>query len=178
MLDAKELARRLRQAMDSAQPRVSSAALAAASGVTPQAVNGWRKTGRIAKRHLKTVSNLTKRPLEYFLEEDPRLRAREPAATYDGGQLTAKEEIVLYLLAGLVPEQQRDYIERMKATFETNQALARQMGGKPLRFVSNAAIAASFGTVAQTHEAAKKKQPKRGRHEPGTAMDDFLEDPE
>jgi hypothetical protein len=55
--------------MDEAKPRVTSAALADACHVTAQAVNGWRKTGRVAKRHLGTIAKLTGRPLEYFLGE-------------------------------------------------------------------------------------------------------------
>jgi hypothetical protein len=70
MLDAAELSRRLKTAMDAAKPRVSSAALATACQVTPQAVNGWRTTGRVAKKHLATIAELTGRPLEYFLGDE------------------------------------------------------------------------------------------------------------
>lgn len=63
MLDAKELARRLVRAMDDATPLVTSADLARACGVTPQAVNGWRKDGRIAKRHLGKIKTLTGRDI-------------------------------------------------------------------------------------------------------------------
>lgn len=70
MLDANELRRRLIDAMDLAQPKVSSAAMASACHVTAQAVNGWRKTGRIAKRHLATIARLTGKPLEYFLSAE------------------------------------------------------------------------------------------------------------
>lgn len=71
MLDAQDLRRRLIDAMDKSTPRVTSAALAEACGITPQAVNGWRKTGRIAKRHLAKVAELTGKPLEYFLGDTP-----------------------------------------------------------------------------------------------------------
>lgn len=70
MLDATQLAHRLRLAMDNADPRVSSVQVASACKVTPQAVNGWRKNGRLAKRHLPTIAALTKRPVEYFLGVD------------------------------------------------------------------------------------------------------------
>ncbi len=73
MLDAQELRRRVLAAMDDAKPKVTSAALAEACKVTPQAVNGWRKNGRIAKRHLPKIAELTKKPLEYFLEAQPLL---------------------------------------------------------------------------------------------------------
>jgi hypothetical protein len=62
--------------MDETKPRVTSAALADACHVTAQAVNGWRKTGRVAKRHLGTIAKLTGRPLEYFLGE-----SADPGAT-------------------------------------------------------------------------------------------------
>src|SRR4051812_27819965 len=71
MLDAKELARRLRVAMDAAQPPVSSAKVAAECDVTPQAVNGWRKNGRIHKKHIPAVAKLTGRPPIYFLAANP-----------------------------------------------------------------------------------------------------------
>lgn len=73
MLDAHELAKRLREAMDNKVPRLSAAALAKSCKVTDQAVNGWRKTGRIAKRHLPTISAETGKPLAYFLGEDAGL---------------------------------------------------------------------------------------------------------
>lgn len=71
MLDAQELRRRLIVAMDKASPKVTSAALAEACDVTAQGVNGWRKTGRLAKRHLSTIAKLTRKPLEYFLGGEP-----------------------------------------------------------------------------------------------------------
>ncbi len=69
MLDATELARRLKKAMDDAQPPITGAALAAACGVTPQAVSGWRNDGRFAKRHLLTISAVTKQPIDYYVSE-------------------------------------------------------------------------------------------------------------
>lgn len=69
MLDAKELGRRLVEAMDDADPKVTSAALATACDVTPQAVSGWRATGRYDKIHLPQIVALTKKPYSFFLEE-------------------------------------------------------------------------------------------------------------
>lgn len=56
--------------MDQKAPKLSSAALAIACKVTPQAVNGWRKNGRLAKKHLPTIAKETGRQLEYFLGSD------------------------------------------------------------------------------------------------------------
>lgn len=70
MLDAHELARRLREAMDNRVPKLSAASLAKSCKVTDQAVNGWRKTGRIAKKHLQKIAAETGKPIGYFLGED------------------------------------------------------------------------------------------------------------
>lgn len=67
MLDSKEMARRIKAALRDAQPPVSGSALAKACDVTPQAVSGWIKNGRIAKKHIQKVAELTHKPLEYFL---------------------------------------------------------------------------------------------------------------
>ncbi|VVD29189.1 helix-turn-helix domain-containing protein [Paraburkholderia dioscoreae] len=68
--DTAELARRITVALDEAH--LSSAEVAAACGVSPQAVNGWKKTGRIGKEQLPKLVELTGRPLKYWLgsEED------------------------------------------------------------------------------------------------------------
>jgi hypothetical protein len=71
MIDALELKRRLVQAMDQAHPRVSSAALAEACKVSPQAVHGWRKTGLVDKKHLATIARLTKQPVDFFVGSGP-----------------------------------------------------------------------------------------------------------
>jgi transcriptional regulator with XRE-family HTH domain len=71
MLDATELARRIRDAMDRRQPKLTSAALAKLCGVTPQAVYEWRKTGRVSKGYLEKIAAETSRPLEYFLGSEP-----------------------------------------------------------------------------------------------------------
>jgi transcriptional regulator with XRE-family HTH domain len=66
-LDAKEIARRLRVAMDSRSPKLTSVELARACGVSKQAVYEWRSQGRIAKKHLQTITMQTGKSLEFFL---------------------------------------------------------------------------------------------------------------
>lgn len=56
--------------MDEADPPVTGVDLAKACGVTPQAVSGWRLNGRLHKRHLAKISEVTGRPLGYFLGTD------------------------------------------------------------------------------------------------------------
>lgn len=67
MLDAKKLAGRIREAMDGHQPPITGSAVSEACGVTPQAVSGWRKNGRVHKKHLVNLAQLTGRSLDYFL---------------------------------------------------------------------------------------------------------------
>lgn len=67
MLDAHELAKRLRRAMDDHEPPITGAVLSEACDVTPQAVSGWRKNGRLHKKHLPKIATITSKPLEYFL---------------------------------------------------------------------------------------------------------------
>lgn len=65
-LDADGLADRFNEAF----PRdgaTSDVAIAKACGVTPQAVTGWRRTGRIAKKHLSVLSRLSSRSLSWWL---------------------------------------------------------------------------------------------------------------
>jgi hypothetical protein len=68
MLDAKELAKRITSAMDGHNPPIRQIDLAAQCDVSPQAVHSWRTTGRVAKRHLQTIAEITGQPIEFFLE--------------------------------------------------------------------------------------------------------------
>lgn len=70
MLNAKKLAERIRQAMDSSTPPISGGEVAKACGVTPQAVSGWRRNGRVHKRHLQKLAELTGRDTGYFLSSE------------------------------------------------------------------------------------------------------------
>jgi transcriptional regulator with XRE-family HTH domain len=69
-LSGKALAARLVEAMDTPRPKITSSALADACNVSPQAVNGWRKNGRIRKHHLPIVAKITGQPLRYFVDAD------------------------------------------------------------------------------------------------------------
>lgn len=81
MLDSTEIGRRLKKAMDEAEPPVSGSDLAAACRVSPQAVSGWRRTGRFSKRHLPTISRLTGKPVEFFVTENVHVRASQGIPT-------------------------------------------------------------------------------------------------
>lgn len=70
MLDSAKLAALLVKAMADSRPPVTNTALAAACEVSKQAITGWRKNGRIAKKHLHTIAGLTGKPLSYYLDEN------------------------------------------------------------------------------------------------------------
>lgn len=116
MLDALELARRLRVAMDNHKPKVTSAEVAKVCKVTPQAVHGWRKTGRIAKRYLVIISKVTEKPLNYFLDEVAQARQETPAyLTDDERELlekyraaTPRWQMALQHLASLRADKQEE----------------------------------------------------------------------
>lgn len=71
MLTESELAARIKAAMDNREPRIPSALVARRCGVTPQAVNKWRKDGRIdLRRHLTTLAAVTQVPPMFYLEPE------------------------------------------------------------------------------------------------------------
>jgi hypothetical protein len=60
------LAKKLADLLASGELKASE--VATACGVSDQAVNGWKKTGRIAKEHLPTLALMSRRPLDWWLE--------------------------------------------------------------------------------------------------------------
>ncbi len=68
--------------------------MAEACGVTKQAVLGWKKTGRIDKKHLPALAHLTKFPLTWWLELE---EDSEPAAAISlATQLSVRERPAPY----------------------------------------------------------------------------------
>jgi transcriptional regulator with XRE-family HTH domain len=68
--------------------------VAEACGVTKQAVLGWKKTGRIDKKHLHALAQITKFPLTWWLDLEEEI---EPAAaTSIATQLSVRERPASY----------------------------------------------------------------------------------
>lgn len=122
---SEKLARKLIFAMGKA--KLTGVEVAAACGVTKQAVQGWKKTGRIDKKHLPALSEATQLPLSWWLELDDEtkdgdrpleLAARERRPNYgtpswpfkavspqDYGQLSsAQQHLVEGFIKGLLSE--------------------------------------------------------------------------
>lgn len=79
---APRLAELIREAMDSKTPKVTATELAKACGVTPQAVSGWRKNGRVDKKHLQTIADLTGRNTSHFLALGQKNGAKNGVQTH------------------------------------------------------------------------------------------------
>jgi transcriptional regulator with XRE-family HTH domain len=92
-----ELAIRLKQALD--QSKASKTALAAACGVTTQAVSSWLRTGRVHKRHLQTIAVQLNTSVAWLLGEQ------------DGG--VAERELVR-LFAGLSEESRHKLVQEAR----------------------------------------------------------------
>lgn len=80
-----ELAEKISAAI--ANSSLSSKEIALRCGVQPQAVTGWKKTGRISKETLSVFASVVKVPLEHFMPSanggEYHLKVVETAATGD-----------------------------------------------------------------------------------------------
>ena len=106
MLDAPELARRLRAAMDMREPPLLSVELAALMRVSKQVVYEWRTTGRIGKGRLVDLAKSTAVPLEFYLEPERGMSASTKAIWRKLGKAFAKAAMLLLLaLPPLLPSK-------------------------------------------------------------------------
>lgn len=74
MLDTDAMKRAISEAIDGSG--LSHAYIADQLGVSPQAVTGWRRTGRIDKRRLPALARVTKVSLSTFMPDVAESRAR------------------------------------------------------------------------------------------------------
>ena len=153
MLDATELARRLREAMDKKEPRLTSAALAKVCKVTDQAVNGWRRTGRIAKKHLPSIAAETGKAIEYFLGEQPG------AVTVNYGLTLKHEEAeAMKRLQQALPDYRR-YV--LGLAMEDDKQAQQTLLDTMQRAVPDKLVADAYGVAPHVAERRKaKEQPK------------------
>ncbi len=134
---------------------LSQAELATAAGVTYQSVQEWERedgTAPARKRIGLVAAALGVKPLTLITD----VIELEDEAAID---LPAREEIVLLLFRGLFAHQQKVLIEELRALFDANQYIRREMKLKTLTGVSNEQVAAAFGEVPPP----KKKTGGRAR---------------
>lgn len=146
MLDAKELARRLRVAMETAKPPVSSAKLAEECDVTPQAIHGWRLNGRVHKKHIPKIAELTGRPPIYFLAKNP------DSAAANAMELSDEETSVIKALRVALPGW-RGYVFGLAHADKKSQEVLLKTMRQP---AENATVAKAYGTAG--HHAVKERK--------------------
>jgi hypothetical protein len=124
MLDSTELAKRLRAAMDNHNPAILSVDMAEKCGVTRQAVNAWRKTGRVHKRHLQTIALMTGQPVEFFLEDE---RASSKTTRVSWQRLGAALAVMLALVALPAPDARASFSANVVASVYYVKSLLRRV---------------------------------------------------
>lgn len=103
MLDNPTMARQVTAAIKEACRRlnVTQTQLAAEYfGITPQALIGWKKTGKISKSNVATLSEVSQFPLEYFYGESTETTGSgiaEPKATYHNKTAQQLSDILEHL---------------------------------------------------------------------------------
>jgi len=124
------LAERLTKALEGH----SLSEVAEACGVSRQAVNGWKKDGRIDKAHLLTLSRITGKPLEFFL---------------GGNQLSVdtdpNEGKILLLFRALPEEKQLQLLDHAQSLY------SKQYGGYRPSSLSVHETPAPYGTEKLPH---------------------------
>src|SRR5690606_35071593 len=71
-LTAEERAGRIAEAIRVCTKTRTKAQVAELLGVTPQAITGWEKTGRINRESLAGLALLSGHPIEYFIDRRPQ----------------------------------------------------------------------------------------------------------
>lgn len=138
---------------------------------------GKNAPGKDARRALAAVFDKTEAYMEFGDTGQTKHRAEETPAQYEVAR-TAKDELALYLFHSLIEQQQREVIKELRAFFDANQAIRKQMGGKQLRGVNDADVERAFGEaphLRKPHAHKKKHNGKPGR-DSSAAMGDYLDD--
>lgn len=166
-----ELGRQMAQAIERAKPFSGEAVRRYEQGPdTP---------GKAARLALAKVFGKTEAYIVFGDTSQPH-KAAQSTSQYNVEPTDSKEELALYLFHNLIEQQQREVIKHLRAFFEANQAIRKQMGGKPLRGVSDADVERAFGEaphVRRPRKAMKKKADSGKRHrQPGDAMGDYLDE--
>jgi Predicted transcriptional regulator len=101
MLDAQSMAAAIRTAIE--ESGRTQKEIAAAFGITEQAVSGWLRTGKLNKNRLPLLAELTGKPLSHFgMHEPENVRVvREPGPVYiSDRESAARDHVRVYQLEG------------------------------------------------------------------------------
>lgn len=148
--------------------------LADKSGVKYQSVQEWERADGTApsRKRQKAVADALGVTVHELMTGD-----RPAAASPAEEGLEAREQILLLLYRGLFAAQQERLIAGLRAAFEANQLVRKQLGNKPLRGVTDDEVRNAFGDAPFhliKHGKKKSKRAAPGR-DIGDAMGDFLE---
>ncbi|ADE14144.1 CI repressor [Nitrosococcus halophilus Nc 4] len=123
MLDDKDVAKRLRQAMD--ETGVSNAKLATNLDMSLQAIGGWLKTGKIARDRLPGIRAALGISIDWLLTGQGSMRLSDTESL-----LTPQQREVLNLFESLTDRQQKDFLESMREAKRKNEELYFELKSK------------------------------------------------
>lgn len=149
---------------------MSQEALATAVGVKYQSVQEWEREGGTAphrKRHGAVAAALGVTVHELLTGE------RVPAR---GEGDSPEVERLIRAFSWLMEDEQAELLKTIEAKAATNKVIAKQLGPR-FRVASDAEYEAVLRKSGDFPPGAKKKRAKPGpKRQPGTAMDDFLDE--
>jgi transcriptional regulator with XRE-family HTH domain len=169
----------LRDAKGWSRPRLGkemAQAIGRASPYTGEQVRryeiGKDKPPPDARRALAAVFDKTEQYIEFGEDKRQAPKGVHP----DAVARDAREEILLLLYRGLFSLQQERLVASLRALFQANQITRKELGQKPLRGVSDEQVRAAFGDAPFTRIKRLEGKTSGPRRDPGTALDDFLEE--
>lgn len=124
-----------------------------------------------ARKALATVFEKS----EQFIEFGATAQVRRATSDDPDHARNAREGILLHLYRGLFSLQQERLIASLRALFDANQITRKELGQKPLVGVGDDQVRRAFGD-APFHRMQRRKLSSPPRRDPGTALDDFLEE--
>jgi len=102
----RELARKIAAAIESSP--LTAKKIGEECGVTAQAVNGWKVTGRISKEMLVKFAGVVGLPVNYFISDAPE--AAVSPALPEIGELNGDKLMRLFILYGQSTKEGQDLI--------------------------------------------------------------------
>lgn len=114
------LAARIQEAIETADPKTSKAKIAGEFEVTPQAVTGWTKTGRITKANLARLAERTGLDIDFFFGDGDRStfvqsKGRMPSDASPRAP-RATHEVLRHNIQALLKRRSRSNMKKRLAT--------------------------------------------------------------
>lgn len=162
---------RLRKAADHAKVTWGQTSVAKSLGMKKQTVDRWFDEGEPKAAQIFAIADLWGINARWLATGEGDM-----LGAADQGDLAPKEGILLLLFRGLFSHQHREVIQELRALFDANQIVRKELGQKTLKGVSNEAVEVAFGAVPAPTKKPSKKPATKDRRPPGAAMGDYLEE--